>query len=184
MWYQTLGLKRLNPYEFRAEDFSIEEVAKVLSHVCRYRGHVPRMYSVAEHSILVANLCPPKHRLWGLLHDVAEAYLGDVPTLEKQLPHYRPVVEAEERILRIVAEMHDLPYPMPEEVKTADRRALEIEVISFFPEKCPLREYLGDVRPMSREESRLWRFSLGCQSTAFYRRYLEIAYGQEASTER
>jgi hypothetical protein len=50
-----------------------------LAHENRYSGQA-RTYSVAQHSIVVADQLPPKWRLYGLLHDAHEAYIGDITT--------------------------------------------------------------------------------------------------------
>lgn len=79
----------LNP---RPEDVRADRLATPLSRICRYGGHVPRHYSVAEHSINVckwAQVLADKHgirdadsiervRLAALLHDAHEVYVGDM----------------------------------------------------------------------------------------------------------
>lgn len=87
----------------RAEDVQIEDIAHVLSNVCRFGGHIPRYYSVAEHSIecyrkALAELQPPEVQIACLLHDAAEAYVGDVVKPLKVLlaPIYGPIEQANE----------------------------------------------------------------------------------------
>lgn len=61
-------------------DVSIIDIARALSRICRFNGHLRHdvlHYSVAEHSVRVSYACHPDHALVGLLHDGAEAYLGD-----------------------------------------------------------------------------------------------------------
>lgn len=126
------------------EDIDIEDIAHALAHIVRFTGHANKPYSVAQHCMLVADLCPPEHRLWGLLHDASEAYLGDVSTpLKSLLPDYR---EIEERTQKIVAGRFDLPWPMPPEVKDADREALMIEKTDLFDKFLP---WPGDFPPRS-----------------------------------
>lgn len=61
------------------------DIAHALGQLCRYGGHTPCHYSVAEHSLYVAAALPPALRLHGLLHDAHEAYLGDVISPVKRL---------------------------------------------------------------------------------------------------
>lgn len=63
----------------------IEDVAHHLSLCCRWACAVKTHYSVAQHSIMVANLLPRHLQLAGLLHDAHEAYIGDKTRPMKQL---------------------------------------------------------------------------------------------------
>ena len=66
------------PLEPRVEDVDIRDIAHALSLICRFTGHVIYPYSVAQHSVAVARLCPKDIAIFGLLHDSAEAYITDV----------------------------------------------------------------------------------------------------------
>lgn len=71
------------------QDIHLEDIARALANTSRWAGHTPHYYSVAEHSIRVAMLVEPHHKLQALLHDAAEAYLGDIPTPIKRLLQFR-----------------------------------------------------------------------------------------------
>lgn len=122
---QTHSGKVVDLTRFSEEDVCVEDIAHALSQIIRFTGHARAPYTVAQHSLLVAELVPPQHRLWALLHDASEAYLGDVASpLKSLLPQYQ---ELEEGFQRIIAGRFDLPWPMPREVKDADRAALMME---------------------------------------------------------
>lgn len=65
-------------------DINIEDIAHALAKICRFGGHIHEFYSVAEHSIHCARVADEVFgydcdtQLQCLLHDAAEAYLGDV----------------------------------------------------------------------------------------------------------
>ncbi|MDH0894254.1 MULTISPECIES: phosphohydrolase [unclassified Pseudomonas] len=59
------------------------DLAHALSNVCRFNGHSAWHYSVAQHSLLVADLIAleggsAEEQLAGLLHDSTEAYISDL----------------------------------------------------------------------------------------------------------
>jgi hypothetical protein len=81
--------------EPRAENVKMSDIAYALGRICRFNGHLPKHYSVAEHSVLVARELYSHERIYGLLHDAAEAYLGDFPSPVKKLMNgYYEKIEA------------------------------------------------------------------------------------------
>lgn len=120
---------------------NIHVIARALSHLNRYTGHVGA-YSVAQHSVMVANALPKKLRLAGLLHDAPEAYLGDMSApLKRHVPGFGKI----ERIYHDVIDAHYNVETRHNAVRTADLRALVTEVIHFGmdPADFPPAEPLG-----------------------------------------
>ena len=77
------SLDLLNP---QPDQVHIEDLAHHLAQQNRYNGGCPFPFSVAQHSLLVARLLPDHLKLYGLLHDAAEAYLGDLVSPAKRIP--------------------------------------------------------------------------------------------------
>lgn len=82
---QTFNGGKFWPLDPQPEDVRLEDVAHALAMKCRYGGHCRRFYSVAQHSVLMADWLAQLpdvkwwEPLWALLHDAGEAYLADIP---------------------------------------------------------------------------------------------------------
>lgn len=105
----------------KSEQITLHDIAHQLSLVCRFGGAIKEHYSVAAHSIWVSHTVPPEHALQGLLHDAAEAYLGDMPTpLKNLLPEYKKI---EQRFWEVIANKFNVPVELAEVVKEVDQQA-------------------------------------------------------------
>jgi hypothetical protein len=122
-WMQTYTGLQFWPLDPRPGEVRAEDVARALSMQCRFNGHSEAFYSVAQHSVHVSRLVPPEDALWGLMHDAAEAYVGDMIRPIKT-PEFRAM---EDGVLRAVASRFGLPWPAPPSVREADGAALATE---------------------------------------------------------
>lgn len=120
--FSGIAFDLLNP---KPEMILIEDIAHSLSLINRYNGAALFPYSVAQHSLYVASLLSEELRLHGLLHDAAEAYIGDMVSPLKIIMSQYKLIEA--KISKVVADMFGLVYPEPWEVKKADLAMLSAE---------------------------------------------------------
>lgn len=139
-WIQTftgLKVRPLTPPKL----FDVRDIARALSMQCRYAGHVSRFYSVAEHSCHVTDIvasrrqkcCPicvgrcevlPK---WALMHDAAEAFLGDVTRPLKHTPDLTGYRLAEQKMQLAITSWLKLPPLEPKLVSSVDKELLGTE---------------------------------------------------------
>ncbi len=124
-WMQTFTGRAFYPMDPRPDEVDPRDIAHALSMVCRFGGHLTDFYSVAEHCVLMSHAVDPEDALWALMHDAAEAYLGDlVRPVKYALPNYRAV---EHHLLQVIAERFGLGWPCPPSIKVADMRMLRTE---------------------------------------------------------
>jgi hypothetical protein len=124
-------------------DVTIEDIATALSNVCRFSGHLPRFYSVAQHLVNTSFIVPEQHAFTALMHDTAEAFTNDLPTpLKWALPIFK---ELEVKIESAMGDKFGFQYPYPPEVKLADTQMLLLEK-NYVKEDTNQWEYYGDVK--------------------------------------
>lgn len=98
-WMQTFTGVKFNVLHPRAEDVRIEDIAHGLAYTCRYGGQATRYYSVAEHCVIMSRFMPAaRHLKQALLHDSAEAYIGDLIRPVKHQPELAEFRKIESKI--------------------------------------------------------------------------------------
>jgi uncharacterized protein len=142
---QTLSGRRVNPFDAAPEDIDPGDIARALSNICRFGGHSRAFYSVAQHSAIVCDLLEARGATRGelmaaLLHDAAEAYLGDLPhPLKHRSELGAGFRAAEKRLEAVIAERFALPdaaariKPLDRSLLAAERRIFS-EVTWHWPE--------------------------------------------------
>jgi hypothetical protein len=129
---QTLTGRRINPLDAAPEDIDPVDIAGALANLCRFGGHSRGFYSVAQHSVIVCDLleergATPDELMAALLHDAAEAYLGDLPHPIKHRSDLGAVFRvAEKRLEAVINERFALPDATAR-VKPLDRALLATE---------------------------------------------------------
>jgi hypothetical protein len=132
----TCGASYFNFLEPEKSEVSIETIAHSLSNICRFTGHSKWHYSVAQHSLLVSYLVPPEYAFQGLMHDIAEAYIGDVSSPLKQLlPDFKAI---ERRVEAAIFPLFGLPTELHPCVKKAD-------MVAYITERRDLMPHLDDL---------------------------------------
>ena len=154
MWFQTRKGNRVDTEDILDRNttdwISIGDIAHSLANQCRYLGHCPRFYSVAQHSVIMANAAPPEIALWCLFHDASEAYLGDLPPYIKHAPfmnRYR--VAHYELTIRIGRKLGLGNYPV-RQVKDYDLRMLATELRDLIGTDGPWKQVPG-YEPLERK---------------------------------
>lgn len=122
---------------------TVEDIASALSNVCRFSGHLPRFYSVAQHLVNTSRIVPEEHAFTALMHDTAEAFTNDLPTpLKYALPIFK---ELEEKIESAMSKKFDFQYPYPDAIKLADTQMLLLEK-NYVKEDKNEWQYYKDVK--------------------------------------
>jgi len=77
-WISTYSGKKFCFEKIDPRVIDLNDICQSLAMIPRFNGHTIRHLSVAEHSLNVSTLLPVELKLDGLLHDAAEAYIGDI----------------------------------------------------------------------------------------------------------
>lgn len=152
---------RFNLFDPDPDLLDPEDLAHALANCNRFAGHARVPLSVAQHCVwagwLTADATEPWVPLQALLHDAAEAYLGDVTKWLKAHPTMDAYRRVEERLQRLVYHTFGLPEETHPAVEAADRLLVRWEMGQLFPAGCtvgaanPARE--ADYPPLTAAET-------------------------------
>jgi uncharacterized protein len=201
-WLQTFTGKKIDVINPSRDMIDIEDIAHALSMICRFNGHCRDFYSVAEHAVMVEAMgsqillrreaernsgritSPPRptseivqHSLALLLHDAAEAYIGDITTPIKRglesvggdvvFPaHTSKIAELERRWLLAIGEAFGLGDRLADPsdvIRQADQKVLAVEVPQLFH---PVQSVWWE----ERERPRSVEMAIQCWTSAEARR--------------
>lgn len=124
-WISLLSGAKFNYNRPEESDVTIEDLASALSNICRFAGHLPRFYSVAQHLVNTSHIVSPDIAFTGLMHDTAEAFTNDLPTpLKWAFPIFK---ELEVKTEKAMSDKFGFIYPYPDEIKEADTIMLMLE---------------------------------------------------------
>jgi uncharacterized protein len=141
----------VNPFEMKASDLEITDIAHHLAHINRYTGATPEPYNVAHHSVLVSREFINRDlRLAGLLHDAAEYVLNDIASPVKRHPAMAGYVAALDKLDVLIFETFGLDPELLKVVKPADDALFHRETASFWGSIEPSKR----IRPLPAAESR------------------------------
>lgn len=166
----------LNP---KPEDICIEDIAHALACINRFRGHTRIPYSVAEHCVR-ASYVPIGNPLDNLLHDAAEAYIGDVPTPQKQnmgwdlqstWGYIKKYQHVEASIIVTIYNGLGLDCTTPRDTHQADKIMLATEIRDIMPAGHDYTFLDPNIKPLPYKiEPWSWKYA----ETEYLRRYKEL----------
>lgn len=168
----TASQKKLYIAGLTPDMIDIQSIAEGLSKEARFAGQTPGiMYTVAQHSVLMALLIdvPVRMKLQALLHDAAEAYIGDqVKPIKVTLPDFNSL---EDKVQKAIYTRFNVSTPGYQElVKNMDDRLVMTEALQLFH---GIPDWIGDfnnygVEPLNiRIKPWSWRTSYRCFMMAF-----------------
>ena len=131
----TASGKYVNLLDPDKDTLEIRDIITALSVTYRFNGHTRVPYSVAQHSLYCSYIVGERYQYQALMHDITEAYIGDmVAPLKRLLPDYSDI---EHRLwLELCCEFNIRPE-LHEEVKWADMASYVKERRQLFPVHVP-----------------------------------------------
>lgn len=140
-WRSTISGVKFDLLNVQSEHIRAWDIAHALSMTCRYAGHTPILWSVLSHLGLCWQLMlhddpQTNHetKVAVLLHDAAEAYIGDIETPIRRLPGMEAFNELDRVITKAIIERFGIDYSAVDWdiVTRYDKQALFLEYHRFF----------------------------------------------------
>jgi hypothetical protein len=131
----------------KTKEIKLIDLLIPIARICRYNFHLNQHYSVAEHCYHVS--FRTRSPLHGLLHDLSESIIGDLPAPVKRMcPDYKNIeVKVEAWIYHVFG-----VGPPPDDLKKVDLRMLTTEQMYF----CRAADYLEQFPPYSDVRIACW----------------------------
>lgn len=152
----TILLNSGNYFDFLKPEtsvFEITDIAHGLSNICRFGGQCKEFYSVAQHSVIASSVIESQYAYDALMHDAAEAFVGDIPSpLKMLLPEYKTI---EKHAEAAIAQRFGVSNPLPQQVKNIDIVLLATEHRDLMPEHDDEWGLLVGVTPL-KQKIRPW----------------------------
>ena len=131
-WTETYTHKKVDIFDPDPNSICIEDIAHHLSIINRFAGAIREPYSVAQHSVILSSFFGKEktldfdnsgsklYALQALLHDSAEAYIGDIPAPVKcALNGYK---EIENNLLKIIFNKFRVRWPLYYAIDVRDKQ--------------------------------------------------------------
>ena len=123
----------IQPFNPGCRDIDLEVVALALSRIKRFFGQTK--LSVAQHSVNMArvfiHLGEYEYAKEALLHEIAEAFMGDLASpLKRAFPMFK---EIEESLIKKTFDCYGLSYPMAKSVHVLDKSIMINEAVEHMP---------------------------------------------------
>lgn len=150
-WIVTHSGTKFRLDKIEPKSINLEDIAHGLSYTCRYNGQCHSFFSVAEHSCLIAEYLARRgysHDIvrQALLHDAAEAYVGDmVHPLKTLMPEFKAY---EEMLMGKILRKFKLPAKLDPIIKETDVRISLNEKAVLFPSDYPRWELEDRFQPL------------------------------------
>lgn len=148
-WALTATGLHLDYAQPTVDQISIQDIATGLANCCRFAGQCNSYYSVAQHSVMASWIVPEGYALAALLHDAAEAYIGDiVHPLKSLLIEYRAI---EACLMEQIAKRFGLPrgFHQDDHIKFADLVMLATERRDLMPDDATEWACIAGIQPIS-----------------------------------
>lgn len=129
-WIETYTHRQVDCLNPDPKSICIEDISHHLATTNRFSGAIYEPYSVAQHCVLMSWICPSGLAFECLMHDAAEAYIGDmVKPYKQEMPEFRGFEDIFEAAIRKAFNMPGDKHPP--EVKHWDNVMLMTEARDF-----------------------------------------------------
>lgn len=162
----------------------LQSIAVSLSRICRFGGHCPKFYSVAEHCVHATELAY-RDGVRGndlraiLMHDATEAFLGDmIKPLKNLLPEYSVIESSFERAVGSAFNIRFSDHS--DIVKHYDRVMLKAEKENMWPDDAS--QWLGFANLPDRPvQLQFWNPELAAAKFRTYAQFIRV-FGSSLSS--